>query len=268
VTCFSRHLGVLTALPLAILAAVGVGCGPKTQPEAGQKQVHPSDTAAGQMIELGRTKSMGLLNNKQAEGIRNIIGGASGIFIAPNLGGGSLIVGVDAGTGFLMRRHGLQWSDPVFYSLTQTSAGFQIGVKNAHVIVLLMTDTAMKEFTSGNMKIGGSGGITVGTYGISVSGAGALDSGLELLIISSSQGIAIGGGLATIDPTPARELNQQAYGPDPDPRTILSIPGGRYVPAAALRDDLTAIVSKAWGLPKILATTRPAPPTSTTEPLK
>lgn len=264
--CFSRHLVVSIALSLALFPVVGVGCGPKNQPEAGQKQVHPSDTAAGQMIELGRTKSMGLLNNKQAEGIRNIIGGASGIFIAPNLGGGSLILGVDAGTGFLMRRHGLQWSDPVFYSLTQTSAGFQIGIKNAHVIVLLMTDTAIKEFTSGNMKIGGSGGITVGTYGISVSGAGALDSGLELLIISSSQGVAIGGGIATIDPTPAKELNQQAYGPDPDPKTILSTPGGRYIPAAALRDDLTAIVSKAWGLP--LPTTRAAPSTSTTEPLK
>jgi lipid-binding SYLF domain-containing protein len=255
---FRRRIGAAWLSALLLVT----GCGGKPQPTTEQKQIHPSATAAGQMVELGRTRSMKLLNNPQAEGIRNIVGGASGIFIAPNLGGGSLILGVDSGTGFLMRRHGTQWSDPVFYSLTQTSAGFQIGVKNAHVIVLLMTDTAVKEFTSGSMKIGGSGGITVGTYGISVSGAGALDSGLELLIISSSEGLSLGGGVATIDPNPAKELNQQAYGPDPDLKAILSVPGEKYVPAAGLRNDLTAIVSKAWGLP----TTRPAPATTTTNP--
>ena len=240
---------VLAALPLAVLVLANTGCAPKPQPTSEQKQIHPSATAAGQLVEIGRTKTMQLLGHPQAEGIRNIVGGAQGIFIAPNLGGGSLILGVDSGTGFLMRRHGRDWSDPVFYSLTQTSAGFQAGIKNSHVIVLLMTDTAVNEFTSGSMKIGGSGGITVGTYGISVAGAGALNSGLELLIVSSSQGFSLGGGIATIDPNPAKELNQQAYGPDPDPKAILSIPGGKYLPAAALRADLESIVSKAWGFP-------------------
>ena len=239
----------LFAVAWTLLLLPTGGCGGKSPPPEAQKQVHPSDTAAGQMIELGRTRAMKLLSHPQSEGIRNIVGGASGIFIAPNLGGGSLIVGVDSGTGFLLRRHGRQWSDPVFYSLTQTSAGFQAGVKNSHVIVLLMTDTAVKEFTSGSMKIGGSGGITVGTYGISVSGAGALDSGLELLIISSSQGVSLGGGIATIDPNPAKELNEQAYGPNPDPKFILSTVGGKYLPAVGLRNDLAEMVAKAWGVP-------------------
>jgi len=135
----------------------------------------------------------------------------------------------------------------------------QFGLKNSNVIVLLMTDTAVDQFTSGSMKIGGSGGITVGTYGLNVTGAGALNSGLELLILSSTQGISFGGGVATIDPNPVKELNEQAYGPNPNPKAILSSIGGKYAPAAPLRDDLTAIVARAWGLP----TTRPAPTTTT-----
>ena len=249
-------LRVVVAFGVVLLPFLtGTGCGGKSQPAPEQKHIVPADTAAGEMVELGRVKAMKLLSHRQAEGVRNILGGASGVFMAPSLGGGAVFLGVDSGTGFLMRRHGQQWSDPVFYSLTQTSAGMQFGLKNSNIIVLLMTDTAVDQFTSGSMKIGGSGGITVGTYGLSVTGAGALDSGLELLILSSTQGVSIGGGIATIDPNPAKELNEQAYGPNPDPKAILSSIGGKYAPAALLRQDLTTIVLKAWGI----STDRPVP---------
>ena len=111
-----------------------------------------------------------------------------------------------------MRRHNQEWSDPVFFSLSQASAGFQAGVKKSHVIMLLMTDTAVDNFVKGNMPIGGSGGFTIGKYGLNVSGAGGPTGGLELLMLSTSEGLSLGSGIATLVPKLNTKLNDQAYG--------------------------------------------------------
>jgi lipid-binding SYLF domain-containing protein len=203
-------------------------------------------TPADKMIDLGETHTDKFLNYSQTEGLRNMLGGARAIFIAPNTGGGAFIAGVNTGTGFLLRRHGESWSDPVFFDLTETSAGLQLGIKKANVIVLLMTDTAVNNFVNGSMRVGGSGGITLGAYGMSVSGAGGIDGGLELLIISSSQGVSLGGGVATITPKFDKQLNEQAYGPEWGAKAILGAPGGKFASAQKLREDLTRMVRKAW----------------------
>jgi lipid-binding SYLF domain-containing protein len=198
------------------------------------------------MIDVGEAHTDKFLNYSQVEGLRNMLGGARGIFIAPNTGGGALIAGVNTGTGFLMRRHGDAWSDPVFFDLTETSAGLQVGIKKSDVIVLLMTDTAVNNFVNGTMRVGGSGGITLGAYGMSISGAGGLNGGLELLIISATQGVSLGGGVASITPKLDAALNAQAYGSNADAKAILAGTGGKYAPARKLREDLTRMVCQAW----------------------
>jgi len=203
-------------------------------------------TAAAQMVDLGRIHTDKFLSYSQTEGLRNILGGARGIFIAPNTGGGAFIAGLNAGTGFLMRRHGENWSDPIFFDITETSAGFQLGIKKSNVIILLMTDAAVNNFINGSMRVGGSGGITLGSYGLSISGAGGTDGGLELLIISASQGVSLGGGIASFQPKLDAKLNTQAYGSNVDAKSVLATSGGKCAAALKLRHDLSQMVRQAW----------------------
>jgi lipid-binding SYLF domain-containing protein len=218
------------------------GCATETPQQA--------QTTASKMIDSSQGHVHSFLNHSQTEGLRNMLGGVRGIFVAPNIGGASFFVGVDSGTGFLMRRHGQDWSDPVFYTLTETSAGYQVGVKNSRFIVLLMTDLAVDNFINGTMQIGGTGGITVANYGISISGAGDVNGGLELLILSTSHGLSLGSSIATISPVPVKDLNAQVYGPQMDPKKILAMPGGKFVQAAKMRQELTEMVVHAWDIPK------------------
>jgi lipid-binding SYLF domain-containing protein len=214
------------------------GCGAKS-PEA-------VNTAASQMIARSQAHVDQFLNYSQTEGLRNMLGGARGIFVAPSAGGAAFLVGGGSGTGFLMRRHDDDWSDPVFFNLTLVVGGTEIGVKSSRVIMLLMTDTAVDNFINGTSVVGGNGGITVGAFGLSISGAGGPQGGLEVLIISTSQGVSLGGGAATIIPTLAKDLNAQAYGPKMDPKKVLATAGGEYPPAEKLRQDLTNMVRHAW----------------------
>ena len=43
-----------------------------------------------------------------------MLGGVRGVFLAPDLTDEAAIFGIERGTGFLLRRHGKEWSDPVF----------------------------------------------------------------------------------------------------------------------------------------------------------
>lgn len=252
-TCSARS-SQRTILRLAVASVLGAGvlglagCGGKgaSTPEAGGSATVSDDSTAAKMIALGREHTDKLLNHSQTAALRNMLGGARAVFIAPDIGGGSFVVGVDSGTGALMLRHGEEWSDPVFYTLTETSAGEQLGIKDAHVIVLLMTDTAVQNFVNGRVVVGGRGGLTLGTVGFGVTGAGGVNGGLELLIVSTSQGLSLGGGLSTIEPKIATDLNKQAYGSQADPKRILASAGGNYAPARGLRQDLSRMVHEAW----------------------
>jgi lipid-binding SYLF domain-containing protein len=97
------------------------GCGGKAQEAAEAKPEPVADTAAAKMVGLGKGHVDKFMNYSQTAAMRNMLGGARAVFIAPDVGGGSLLVGVDSGSGFLLKRHGEDWSDPVFYTLTKTS---------------------------------------------------------------------------------------------------------------------------------------------------
>jgi hypothetical protein len=162
------------------------GCGAKS-PEA-------VNTAASQMVQQSQAHVDQFLNYSQTEGLRN-----------------------------MLRRHDQDWSNPVFFNLTLVVAGTEIGVRSSHVIMLLMTDKAVDDFVKGSIAVGGNGGITVG-IGLSVSGAGGPEGGLEVFIISASQGVSIGGGAATIIPALATDLNSQVNR-DPSLKCLLALCG-------------------------------------------
>jgi lipid-binding SYLF domain-containing protein len=242
-------LGLLLALVLSGAGGCAHKSGGKSNAGGGSSASSSSGTAAAVMLTSGSAHADRFLAHDQSAGLRNMLGGARGAFIAPNVEGGAFLAGMESGAGYLMRRHGSDWSDPDFYNLTRTSAGTRIGIEDQHVIVLLMTDMAVDNFVNGTMEIGGTGGFTIANYGLSVTGAGGVSGGLELLIVSSSEGAFLGGGALTTKSSLATALNQQAYGPGMDPKAILAVHGGKYAPATPARKKLTEMVVKAWNVP-------------------
>ncbi len=77
-------------------------------------------SVAAQMVAAGSEHAENFLHHSQTVGIRNMLGGARAVFMSPGVTGGAAIVGYETGTGFLMQRHGEQWSDPVFFTLSGT----------------------------------------------------------------------------------------------------------------------------------------------------
>src|SRR4051794_16944335 len=168
-----RRAVAVGALFVAAAAGAG-GCSHETKQQQAMTPAQREQSIGAQMVALGSEHAEGFLHHSQMQAIRNMLGGARGVFLAPNISGGAAIVGYETGTGFLIRRHGKEWSDPVFYTLSGTSAGWQIGAKEERVLILLMTDAAVDNFIKGNMELGGTGGFAIGTWGMGAAGAGEM----------------------------------------------------------------------------------------------
>ncbi len=199
-----------------------------------------------EMMKKNAAHMKSFFSHRQAEAIRNIIGAARAVYFAPEVTEGGFLVGLAKGKGMVLRRHGQEWSDPVFLSLSEYSIGTQIGVKESALIMLMMTDEAVDDLVKGLQKMAGTGGFALGGWGVGASGGGGLHGGLEVLTVTTSKGAFLGGGLADMKMSEMKKLNQAAYGTGYNMNTILSKPGGKFKQANELRSHLKEAVIKSW----------------------
>ncbi|MBV8976948.1 MAG: lipid-binding SYLF domain-containing protein [Alphaproteobacteria bacterium] len=166
---------------------------------------------------------------------RQMLGNARAILIVPSLVKGGFVFGAEGGNGVLLVRNGRGWSAPAFYSMGSASFGLQIGLEKAEVVLLIMSDRALRGIESGNFKIGGGAGITAVTLS---SGAEASTTARGGDIVAWTSATGAYGGLtlngSVIKPRP--EWNEAYYG---HPVTVSEItagrvrdPGGRTIIAA------------------------------------
>jgi lipid-binding SYLF domain-containing protein len=202
--------------------------------------------AAIEMMKKNSAHLKSFFSHKQAEAIRNVIGAARAVYFAPEVTEGGFLVGLEKGQGMVLRRHGQEWSDPVFLSLSEYSVGTQIGVKESALIMIMMTDEAVDDLVKGLQKMAGTGGFALGGWGVGASGGGGVHGGLEVLTVTTSKGAFLGGGLADMKMSEMKKLNQAAYGKNYDMNTILSKPGGKLKAAADLRTHLKEAVIESW----------------------
>lgn len=236
---------------IAILALIGGCASSPSDSSAAQSQMSTTSgseslQALNKMFEIGNERLKAIMGHPQSQGVRNMLGGARGFFVAPHVFSAATIFGFANGTGFMIRRHGKDWSDPVFLRLTTVSVGFQAGGKDEHLLVLLMTDDAVEDFTKGNFQLGGTGGFALGKWGIGASAGGSESGGLEMLIISSAEGAFLGAGWTSSKPELLDELNTQVYGSGFDAKEVLGKPGGAYPAAVGVRETLGEMVVQSW----------------------
>ena len=138
---------------------------------------------------------------------RNMIANAKGVLIVPSLVKGGFIFGAEGGSGVLLAKNGSNWSAPAFYTLTSGSFGLQIGLEQAEVVMILMTDRAIDQVKNGDFKVGAGGAITVVTLS---SGAQAATG--DVVLWQSGTGAYGGVTLNGSVVKPRDEWNTAFYG--------------------------------------------------------
>lgn len=136
-------------------------------------------------------------------------------------------IGGQGGEGIVTLRHtdliGHSWTAPSAFNLSGGSIGAQIGYTDAHYIVVLNTDDAVRHFThSGkvdwNATATGTAGSDTGTAKVSTTDLEHRD----LVVYKDSGGIFGGATLGGSSVERKDSINQAAYGDDVRTRNILN----------------------------------------------
>jgi lipid-binding SYLF domain-containing protein len=153
---------------------------------------------------------------------RHNLRGARAVLIFPNLVKGGFIFGAEGGDGVLMARTRHGWSSPAFYSLGSASFGFQAGLQDAQVVMVIMTDRALRAIERSKFKFGAGAGLTVVTLGAGVEGATSGNMTGDIVLWSKSKGIYGGISINGSVVAPEDDTNADFYGHDVSVNDILS----------------------------------------------
>jgi lipid-binding SYLF domain-containing protein len=133
---------------------------------------------------------------------------AKGVFIVPHYGKGAVIVGGEEGHGVLLAREDGRWSDPAFLSLGSISVGAQAGGEGGAIIMVLMTDKALNNFTEhNNFSLNANAGLSIVNY--SARGEGGFGKGD--VVMWSNTGGAYGGAAITGSDISANQDRDNAF---------------------------------------------------------
>lgn len=239
-------------LPLLLLAACGgqnndvaatgtaPGAAGAASPASGTTQADPA-----RLTQAATATLQGFFAQPHWEGVRNLAAGARAIFIAPHDDRAGFILGAERAAGVLLARHGTNWSDPVFITLTNVDLGFLAGASRSELIMYVLSDQAVQQFLDGSRRFSGSGGFALADWGLGGLGIGGVSGGVQALTIETSKGLFAGGGFGSARIRLDDAMNTAAYGPGFDAAQVLGLGGGRFAPAAPLRVELSRAARQA-----------------------
>jgi SH3 domain-containing YSC84-like protein 1 len=165
------------------------------------------------------------------------------IVIVPGVKKGAFIFGGKYGKGFTMCRKGAGWSAPAATRIEGGSFGFQIGVSETDVVMLVMNDSGVKKLLESKFTLGADASVAAGPVGRTSSAETDVQLRAEILSWSRSRGLFAGLALSGATLRPDDDWNKDLYGSDLTNREILK--GDRRPPAAA--NKLLSVLGKYSG---------------------
>ena len=201
---------------------------------------------ARQLVERAKLSFEGMIVAPEMDGLRDLIRGAKGVFVAPQVLRGAFIFGVSGGSGVFFARGEQpgQWNGPAFYTIGEVSFGFQAGADASEVALLALTDRGVNALLSASVKLGADASVAAGPVGVGVRAATANISA-DIVSFSRSKGLYGGISVDGAVVAPRGALNSAYFGKDVSTRDIL-IRGTASNPQAA---PLVELIKKAAEAP-------------------
>ena len=144
------------------------------------------------------------------------------VLVIPELKKAAFIIGGEYGRGVMSCRAGDQWSAPVFMQIAKGSWGFQAGVEQADLVLLVMNDSGVQKLLANKVNLGADASVAAGPLGR--RGGVSTDARVtaEILSYSRSKGLFAGIDLSGGVLRPDEDSNTNAYGSGAMPSTILA----------------------------------------------
>ncbi len=159
--------------------------------------------------------------------------------VVPSLVRAGIVLGGEGGSGVACARGpDGTWSYPAFVYLASASVGLQIGVQDAEVILVVMTENGLNQVTTNEIRLGADASVAAGPVGIGVEAATTLNFGADIYAYSRARGLFGGLSLEGSVMRGRYEYNRAYYGQPHTTREILIARRGNNPQADGLRTSL------------------------------
>jgi lipid-binding SYLF domain-containing protein len=166
---------------------------------------------------------------------QDLLDKAKCIVVVPGMKKAGFIFGAKYGRGFAScrRNGGTTWSAPAGVAVEGGSVGFQIGLSETDIMLLVMNDGGMKHLLSDKFTIGADATAAAGPIGREATAQTDAKMNAEILSYSRSRGLFAGIALDGATLRPDKDTNRDLYGRDATNREILT--GDFKTPAVAAK---------------------------------
>ena len=157
------------------------------------------------------------------------------VVVIPGMKKAGFIFGAKYGSGFAVcRRPGnVGWSAPAAMRVEGGSVGFQIGLSETDIVLLVMNDGGMKHLLSDKFTLGGEATAAAGPLGRDTAAETDAMMNAEMLSYSRARGLFAGISLEGATLRPDADANKELYGRAATNREILT--GNFKTPAVAMK---------------------------------
>jgi len=194
---------------------------------------------AQDLVDRSRMAVDAVLSEKNFESARELMKNAKGVLIIPQLFKAGFFIGGAGGNGVLLARNPEgQWSQPAFYTMGAGSIGFQFGVQDAQVVLIIRTEKGLISVLDDQVKLGADASIAVGTVGAGMGGATTTNVGADIVTYSLARGAFGGGAFEGAVIGKRSDYNKVYYGQEVEPRAILQPTMTPNPGSATLRETL------------------------------
>ncbi|HEY3637974.1 MAG TPA: lipid-binding SYLF domain-containing protein [Rhizomicrobium sp.] len=174
--------------------------------------VAPVEAQPASVLDSATRTVDGMVTDPMFGPSRQILRDARAVLIVPHLIKGGFIFGAEGGDGVLLQRMGRKWSSPAFYTIGSASFGLQIGLEEAHFVMFIMSERALRAVEQSKFTFGGEAGLTVITLGANAQGATSTNLTGDIIVWAASKGAYGGLTLQGSVLAPKTDANASFYG--------------------------------------------------------
>ncbi len=198
---------VLATAALALLAVLPAACGPTT---AGEQQT---------LVDRATLTVQEMMTQTVSDDPRSLLRRAKAVMICPRIFKAGFFFGGEGGRCVLLARAGNgTWSYPAFYTIGSGSFGFQFGIEDNQLLMLIMTERGLNAVLDSQVKLGANASVAVATIGAGIQGSTTTAVGADIVAFAESRGlfggVALEGSVMSTRPTGTRPITINPPGRD------------------------------------------------------
>jgi lipid-binding SYLF domain-containing protein len=194
-----------------------------------------------------------VLSDREGQQARNLFPQARAVMICPRVFRAGFLFGGEGGGCTLVAR-GAQgsWSAPAFYAMGGGSFGLQIGIQDAEIVMMILTDVGLRAVMDSQFRLGANASVALVTIGGGVEGATTAALNADIVAFARTRGLFAGISLQGTVMSSDSAGDEAYYGQQVGPIDIVKAmrvnnPGADPLRAALMRAGAPAAQTYAAG---------------------